>query len=840
MNVAVLLALSAVLSMTTTAQEFKPKNRPYDVEHYKLSFSLDPKQNAQQISAELNIRLQTPVELKSIELDAEGLEIQSAQWNGKPAEFTLRKNLLTVSLPQPSAPGKSNDLHLIYAAPVQTTQKGFFRVTDPDSPERGNLYFTMFEATDARAFFPCNDEPTDKATFELLVHVPKGVSVLSSGRIVRDQPMNLQGKPGHIVHWKLEKPEPTYLANVAVGIFDKLQTQYRDIPVEVFGSKLALQRSKFLLDTNRKALEFFETYLKSPYPWPRYASVGLPTFIMGGMENTANTFLNQDRMVLHEGGSEEEKVNVTWLTTHELAHQWFGDLVTMRWWDDIWLNEAFASFASFRATAHLLSQEELEVFAVVDLWEDYFRQEDGPRSHSIVRKDMKSASDGFDAISYTKGEQILRTLSVYLGEDTFRAGLSQYLKDFAFSNATHVDFFASMEKASGRPLQRFRDSWLLSRGYPIISATTAWDSAKKQASLVVTQTSNHGKGNNGFEFKLPVVFHRKTRPTYSIASEVSFAPDVEEVKTTQNLPAEPEWTTINPRADVLARLVSREGAENQLMLQAVSDPDPVSRVWALNEIVSPLTRGKTLDPQRDQFFSKAIRTEPSPYVRMGFLHAIDRLPARSVTGALGKAMVEAFDDTGNPVSRDRHGWTLWRTRLLRQLAKSDDPRAQERIQKSLQNKLATLDEVASAAYALALVGGPKAVSQLQSALKLHSGRGYRFRYWIEFATAAIPDARAVNEIARLSKTATSDLMAKIPNVIRDNETVKASPEWISFLETFLLTDTRFGETVKLRMLNTIEEVKNGSTEALLKKLKTSEHQDIRDAASRILSKNFSG
>lgn len=843
------LFVFAFAVQASAAEKFAPKNRPIDVEHYDIGVTIDPKTAKDRFDAEVTLKLKLLKDAKTIELDAHDLQIKKATWNGEPVTHKTTGELLTVTLPGSVAADTQGSLFFEYRGKIHEENDGFFRVKDPDAPERGPLFFTQLEATSARRFFPCNDEPADKASMDVWAVIPQGIDMISSGLLVSDKPVQRPGKILHQVRWSLRQPHSTYLANIAIGSFAKMEKKHRDIIVSVYASKKALPKTAFVLDTNLKAIEFLEGYLHTPYPWPKYASVGLPTFVWGGMENTSTTFLNQDRMVQHDPKAEEEKLHMAMLTNHELGHQWFGDLVTMKWWDDIWLNEAFASFASFKATEAQFSKDEMAVIGATYLWDEYFRQEDGPRSHPIVRKDLSSPSDAFDGISYTKGEQVLRMLEFYLGEDAFRKGLGAYLKQYSFANATYVDFFNVMEKSSGRDLKSFRDSWLLQRGYPVISYRTEWDTSDKELKVTFEQKPNHAGEDYGFSFRMPVVFHRRSEPAYDQSLTVEFSAKKKSTEILAALPAEPEWITLNPTGVILAKVSLDTSASDtySLSLQAQYDPDVTTRMWALNELARPLEAGKPVSAEVEEVLAKAVLTEKSPYGRIGMLYAIERLNAASLPPVLSQAMVEAYEQTALKSSdwakaseSDPHGWELWKTRLLRQMAKANHPKVYPIVASALTKTTSSLDEVASAAFAMASLGDKRSLPLLQQAMQKQGSRGYRYRFWVQYSMGAIPNDSAVGEIRKLANSASADLMGRIPTVIENNEALKTSPRWAKFLEEFLTKDKKFGETVKMRMLNTIEDVKNDAVKELLTKLKDNKDGQIKESAERILAKNFKG
>ena len=470
---------------------FSPANRPIDVLHYKIQIEIDPSTDPQDFPAEAEITLKTLAPIDSFTLDRDQLVVAEVWQAGRKKKTPNDQNVMPLSfdatdpktvrvlLGRKTKRGEELTIGVRYSGKIRSAHHGFFKVRVPDDPERGPLLFTHFEAMGARAFFPCNDEPYDKATTEIIATVPARYEALSNGKRVGDRRFKKAGAPWREIHWRLDKPHSTYLVALAIGPFQKRASKVGSKEISVWVGPGKTDKAAYSLKVTKQCYQFFEKYLGVKYPWPQYATVGLPTYLWGGMESTTSTHMNEERTLLADPRSELDKKRIVILAAHELAHQWFGDFVTMKWWDDLWLNEAFASILGTLGTRDVFRNEEAELDVIIETWDDYMRQEDGPRSHPIIDKGLSCPDDAFDAINYTKGENILRMLSFYVGEAKFRKGLKRYLTKHALGNATYLDFFKAVEDASGVKLARFRDSWLLQRGYPILSYSGDWDAKSK-------------------------------------------------------------------------------------------------------------------------------------------------------------------------------------------------------------------------------------------------------------------------------------------------------------------------------------------------------------------------
>lgn len=846
------LSLFFVASLTMQSLSFGafvPSERPYDALHYGIHLTIDPKTNPKDFKAETEVSVQykTPSDLLTLDIEQLNIEaVTGVRPFRKALDFKIVDGkILAIQLPRQAKTNEKVVVSIKYAGVVQEGHHGFFKVQDPDEPDRGPMLFTHFEPLTARSFYPCHDEPYDKATTEVWVTVPAAYEVVSNGWLVKDRKWIQNGKGTHEMHWKLDKPQATYLLSVAIAPFAKVTDGKNKKPeLTAYVGKTKADRAKYVLDVTRQTLNFYEGYLSTPYPWPKYASVGLPTFLWGGMENTSSTHMNEERILLHDPASEYEKGGIRALAAHELAHQWFGDYVTMKWWDDVWLNESFASYMTLRAMKAASPTEEAEVGLVADTWNDYFRQEDGPRSHPIVDVALQSADDAFDAINYTKGENVLRMLNFYMGEQKFKQGLKTYLKKYGYSNANYRDFFASMEGAAGESLSNFRDSWLLQRGYPILSYGGEWKKDDSTYELTVSQKPNHTEDKSLFKFRVPVIFHRKSTPQYDKEMMVEVTSETKKVAVP--LLAEPEWVTVNPGAVVLAKVTQQNRDEDILSLQAQSDPDPIARMWAAFELMPEIRKGKEMSSLARTALATIIKSDPSPYVRIAVIANLNRMQSRYFPEQIATAMMELFktssaaDFTRQPQAiGDPHGWKMLRTESIGSLGKIQDPGILKPLQEMLSQNTLPLDDLDKAAHAVAVAGLPQSSKVLKQALHTHQDRGYRYKFFILYAFGALEDPSAAKEIKDLSDTAGSDFFGRIGFAVRDNQTLKNSPEWAQFLGEFVLQQNKFGDEVKSRILSSIDEVKTPSVREMLQTIaEKASSERIREISKKILKKNF--
>lgn len=818
------------------------------MEKYTLSLTLDPAADLNEFSANVKIALKLTAPGDRIEFDREALTINKVEAvAGKRTALKWEDqdpNLVTVLLNTPAKTGERFVLDIAYTGKIGTNHRGFFKVKDPDAPERGPLYFTHFEPLAASAFFPGNNEPYDKAAVEIKVTLPPGYEAVANGKRLADRKVMRNKSPWREISWAQTNPHSTYLVSLAVGKFQVATDDKKQPPITVYANPKKMERATYTAETTRKTMTILEDYLATPYPWDKYATIGLPTFLWGGMENTSSTHMNEERMLLNDPKSSKERYHVAGLVAHELAHQWFGNFVTLKWWNDVWLNEAFATYMTLVAEKKLFPNERPDLEFVSDTWEGYFKQEDGPRSHAIVQATIETPDDGFDSISYTKGANVLRMLSFYLGEDRFRKAIKLYLRNHAYSIATYVDFFKSVELATGEDLSAFRDSWLLKRGYPIIRYSGTWDKATSRYQLTLKQSANHPEDKTLFRFRMPVVFRRKAKPAFEKSVSVTMGDALRTEKF--ELPAEPEMVSVNPGGIVLARVKSEQLGEKGLALHALGDLDPVLRYWASLELAEGLIQNKSISHFAEKTLGYVLEQDKSPYVRTALLGILQKTPQPTLPQGLSetiirlaKASLDAQFASEKAFLADPFGWREYRSSLLGTLGRVGNEEAVAVLEKALSEASLPLDDLLEASRATAQIGGDRALGILKTALQIHTPRGYRYQFHVQMAFASLRDPRAVAELKQILTTCGPDFAGRVGRPISENPPVRSSAEWASFLGDFLVNDLRLGDEVKARILSSIEQEKNSDVKkSLLMVVEKSQSERIRALSRQILAKNF--
>lgn len=360
-------------------------------------------------------------------------------------------------------------LRLEFTGELKDSLHGFYRSTYEHNGTTKHLATTQFEPTYAREAFICIDEPAAKAVFEVSLAIDKQLTAISNTNIVNET-IDGQIKTCHFT------PTPkmsTYLLAFMVGEFERITAKTRrGIEVGVCVTPGKLHQTEFALATGRDVLDFYEDYFGIPYPLPKLDMIAIPNFGSGAMENWgAVTYRETAILIDPEHSALATKQWAAMVIAHELAHQWFGNLVTMKWWTDLWLNEGFASWIEYLAIDHLFPQWQMWDQFVSNEYQSARQLDCLTNTHSIevTVNNPGEINEIFDAISYQKGAAIIRMLHEFLGKDDFQRGLQNYLKKFSYSNAVTLDLWQTLEESSGKPVTKMMSTWTKQAGYPLVS-----------------------------------------------------------------------------------------------------------------------------------------------------------------------------------------------------------------------------------------------------------------------------------------------------------------------------------------------------------------------------------
>jgi aminopeptidase N len=526
--------------------------RIFDV-RYDLSYTLTPKAAAAVGQEEIKFRLRpagaTPVANAPILLDFREGAVSKVMVNGKevapgienghialPAELmkfsaqtgsegveTARAGrVATDNLGRPVGPKPGakildspddNVVNIDFTAPIATAGKAFTRYEDKD--DGAEYIYTLFVPMDANMAFPCFDQPDLKGQFYLRVLAPEEWVVISNSDVE-----NLySSEPGkRLTIFEPTKPISTYLFAFAAGPFMKVHGD-PDLPgLYVRQSKLkkAQAEAEEVQQITQKGIDYLAEYFDQPFPFSKYDMVMIPGFAYGGMEHAGATFLREESILFRTAPTDSDRLNRDILLLHELTHQWFGDLVTMRWFDDLWLKEGFANYMAYHALADIKPKE--------NVWKRFYQAMkpaaygiDATQGSTPIYQDignLKDAKSAYGAIVYSKAPGVMRQLNFVIGEDKFRDGLRAYLRDHAYANAEWSDLVKALEKSSAKPLDKWATAYIKRRGMPQVDVARMYcDHSNKIQSLVITQHNVLAEGGVwpittqlllGYAHKLPV------------------------------------------------------------------------------------------------------------------------------------------------------------------------------------------------------------------------------------------------------------------------------------------------------------------------------------------------
>jgi len=444
--------------------------RTPEPETYALQVTVDPRRDRFQGEVEIELRV-TPG-TRSVELHAVDLEVQSAELEDADGPVAIsaivphaERETLRFQLGR-ALRGSQARLRIAYDGPLRSDLRGLYLAR----AGRRRYAATQLEAADARRFFPCFDEPDKKARFKIRVTTPKGNRVVSNAPIQRTR---THGRLKTVQFAQTPKLS-TYLIALVVGELEASRARHcGDTPIRVWSVPGKRHLSSFALEAAVASLERLETYFGLPYPYAKLDLIAVPDFEFGAMENAgAVTFRESLLLVDPKTVTLAEHKRVAEVIAHELAHMWYGDLVTMAWWDDLWLNEAFATWMAFRVIDDWKPEWQM--------WLDFEHHRasayalDGlANTHPIYApvETPDEASENFDAITYEKGASVVRMLERWLGAGAFRRGVRRYIRRHRESNARAADLWRALEQASGQPVASVARAWIEQPGFPLLSVS---------------------------------------------------------------------------------------------------------------------------------------------------------------------------------------------------------------------------------------------------------------------------------------------------------------------------------------------------------------------------------
>jgi len=492
-----LLALAALLAIFIPAVQLRAdepyaRSRDYDLQHSKIAlrFDLDQKRVLGEVTHSLSILRGGSTK---VFFDSVGLTIQSVTLNRAAIKFETSADKLIVPLPAAAKAGDKFEIVIRYEG--KPAKGMYFILPDKDYPERPRQIWTQGESEDTRYYLPTYDYPNDRLTTETILTVPASWITVSNGKLMN---VSEDGKGLKTWYWKESVPSSTYLITVVAGEFDEITDTWHGIPVTYYAPKGRGDRLPLNYGRTPAMMELFSKKFGVDYPWEKYAQVMVDDFVAGGMENSSATTNNSSSLV-HPKLAPEYFTGEDDLISHELGHQWFGDLVTCKDWGDIWLNEGFATFleAVWTEAHYGKDQADYERWNNAREWFESNSLWNKP----IVRHDFDDSSE-FDGNAYNKAGWVLYMLREQTGEDAFYRGLKYYLEVNRGKSVVTADLAKAIEESAHVNVDQFFSQWLYGAGAPKFDLSYTYDGEKHQVMLTVKQIQRV-EGRVGL-FRVPV------------------------------------------------------------------------------------------------------------------------------------------------------------------------------------------------------------------------------------------------------------------------------------------------------------------------------------------------
>ncbi len=586
-------------------------DRKINITH--LALDVTPDFDKRTVAGEVTISFQPIAKpLDELRLDGVDLTVLEVKSSARIASHHATDKEITVNFAKALPAGNDATVTIRYTA---QPKKGLYFRTPASGYAAGDAHiWTQGETYEARHWFPCFDSPNEKFTSEMTCRVPEGMTVLSNGRQVSS---TKDAKTGlNSVRWVQEKPHASYLMALCAGNFKKLEDKHGNVALEFYTPPSDFAEASNSFKGTREMMAFFEKEIGVPYPWAEYKQAVVHDFTAGGMENTTLTILT-DR-TLHRAETETLTTSAP-LVAHELAHQWFGDLVTCKDWSHLWLNEGFATFY---ALLYLESAQgrDAKLHALLGDLRNITSQSNDTRG--IVWRKYSDTREMFNYLAYPKGAWVLHMLRNQLGEEIYRRCIKTYLERNQFGSVTTDDLAKVIEEISGRSYDQFFDQWVYHAHHPELDVTYAWDAKAKQAKVTVKQVQKISEEISLFRFPLTLRFKGK-------GGVVDRTFEVREKEHDFFVPLKdaPEIVRVDPEFALLAK-VNFTPPTAMLYAQIADAKDMIGRVLAAEQL------GKKSDAQTIAKLKQALQKDAFHGVRSEAALALKKIHTKEALDAL--------------------------------------------------------------------------------------------------------------------------------------------------------------------------------------------------------------
>ncbi len=699
---------AAVLSLTGLVQA---QRLPKTVvpEHYSLY--LVPDLKAATFTGEETIDVTLAEPAKTITLNAIEITFKSvtATAAGGPAatgtvSLDAEKQQATFTFPTELPAGKVK-LAIAYTGILNNELRGFYL----SKTAKRNYAVTQFEATDARRAFPSFDEPAFKATYDISLTVDAGDTVISNTNMTSDKPA---GAGLHTVTFATTPKMSTYLVAFLVGDFKCVSGEADGTPIRACATPGQEEKGRFAVSAAEYILHWYNNYFGIKYPMPKLDMIGIPDFEAGAMENFgAITYRETDFLIDEKTASLGQKKEVASVVAHEMAHQWFGDMVTMQWWDNIWLNEGFATWMETKPIADWHPEWHYSQDDAVGL-DGTLNIDSTPTTHAIRAKADTPAEIGemFDGISYGKGGAVLSMVENYLGKETFRQGVHNYLKAHLYANATAEDFWNAQTATSKKPVDKIMESFVAQPGVPLITFTgDGKGKVEATESRFYLNPQAAPTGGKAQTWTIPVCFKAEAKDCELLSGASG----------TLNVPAAP-FLFADAGGKGYYRAEYPKPVYDSIVAHAESSLTPEERISLLGDEWAMMRSGHgTVGDYLD--LVAAVKNDPSEIVLSDALGKMNAIEARIATDAereelhawLRREFSPAYKALGpftNDESQDKHEM---RALLFGLLGRAKDPvilaESKAMAEKYLADPASVDPEIAQSALGIAADNGDAAL-----------------------------------------------------------------------------------------------------------------------------------
>ncbi len=510
-----------------------PGKLPKEVRPTEYAIRLVPDLEKLTFTGSETVKVTVEKPVTKLVLNALEMEIVSASVDGqalpkKSIVLNAEDETLTLNLPNEIDAGE-HEVALKFSGKINAQGQGLFfaRYQELGTNEKKIMLGTQFEPTDARRMFPCWDEPSFRARFQLTAVVPEKFLAVSNMPVESETPVAGGGDPGgekasgtKEVRFGVSPSMSSYLVVLCAGELDSIEMEQDGVKLRVVTTKGKAEMGRYALESGAKILHYFNEYFGVPYPLPKLDLIAIPGGFGGAMENWGGiTYFESVLLFDPKSSSTRTKQDIFAVIAHEIAHQWFGDLVTMAWWDNLWLNEGFASWMGSKCTDRfnpewnewLRRNESRDPSRRIGFSKDTAMQVDARDTTHPVQTPIETeaeASGAFDEISYKKGRAIIRMLESFLGEEVFRDGIRKYIVAHKYSNTTTADLWQALTEVSGKPVGEIAPGWTERPGFPVVKVE------RKENTIQLTQErfTVHFADPPALQWQIPLTYMTQDQP----------------------------------------------------------------------------------------------------------------------------------------------------------------------------------------------------------------------------------------------------------------------------------------------------------------------------------------